>query len=499
MKRNRKEGLRYLNPGHLRRAVRRLGYQFSLWRYMGCFIGLGSAVGALALTFRLRFPYILIIGSVTACFVPGMFVMTYQNLYETKRFEDISAYMEQILYSFKRRAKILNALEDVFTLFEDGESKIYDAVQSAVKYIQNADSKGNIYKEAFSFIEKEYGCTRLYKIHDFLIEAEAVGGDFTITADILLDDRKRWIDRIYELQKEKRNIKTKVTIGIGLSFLIGAMTVFMMPKEFHVTDNRISQVVTTSMILLNMSIWYIAWRKLSKSLLQEEEGVEAQQIKKRYDYVMHKNPKKEQRKSWICMIIILPLVFMFASKKNVMGAIVAAAFAILLGTQSKRKYGASLRCVMREVEKVFPEWLMNMSLYLQSDNVHVSLAKSIPHAPTILQEELTALMERIDAQPDSVRPYLAFMNPLIIPDVTSAMKILYSMAEFGSSDANQQIGPLAERGIIMTDKTERLKGEDYIARVGFLVLLPMITGVMKMLADLALVVVYILSAVNTVG
>ena len=41
--------------------------------------------------------------------------------------------------------------------------------------------------------------------------------------------------------------------------------------------------------------------------------------------------------------------------------------------------------------------------------------------------------------------------------------------------------------------------EDYIAGISFLILLPMITGVLKMLADLALVVVYILSAVNHAG
>ena len=48
------------------------------------------------------------------------------------------------------------------------------------------------------------------------------------------------------------------------------------------------------------------------------------------------------------------------------------------------------------------------------------------------------------------------------------------------------------------DRAERLKEEDLMAGVGFLVLLPMITGVVKMLADLVLVILGILSVVNTI-
>ena len=59
------------------------------------------------------------------------------------------------------------------------------------------------------------------------------------------------------------------------------------------------------------------------------------------------------------------------------------------------------------------------------------------------------------------------------------------MAEFGAADIGGQISPLVERNAAMTDKAERLRAEDEIAGVSFLILLPMITGVIKMLADLA--------------
>ena len=500
MKKSRKKGrVKYWNPGYARQEVHRLGYRFSVRRYAEYLLGLFGCIAAFAWIFRLKVPCILIISAASVCFIPGIFIMTYRNAYEQKRFEDVTAYMEQILYSFKRRAKILTSLEDTLALFQKGESRLYDAISDAIRYIQNADAKENLYREAFSFIEKEYGCSRLYKIHDFLINAEEVGGDFDTSADILLNDRKLWIDRVYELQREKKSVKVKITIGIGLSFFICGMTVFMLPKEFAVTDQVISQAVTTLTILLNMLIWYIAQRKLSKSLILGEEGMEYEEVKRQYDYVMHRNLARERQKGYFQAGLVLPFIVYLGLKGKMLPAGLLTGFAVLIATQPGRRYRVSLKHVTRAVEKAFPEWLLSMSLQLQTDNVHVSLAKSIANAPELLKEELGTLLQKIEGEPDSVQPYLGFMKPVSLPDITSAMKVLYSMAEFGAADISRQIAPLVERNAAMTDKAERIRAEDEIAGISFLILLPMITGVVKMLADLALVVVYILSAVNSVA
>lgn len=500
-KRKRRNTARYAywNPRKVSGEIHRYGYHFSIRKYVGYFLVLFGGIAAFAYVFRLNLPCLLIICFAAACFVPGVFLMEYRNRYERKRFEDITAYMEQILYSFKRRAKILSSLEDTLVLFKEGESRLADGIWDAIQYIQTADAGRNIYREAFAYIEEEYGCSRLYKIHDFLIEAEEVGGNFDSSADILLNDRKLWIDRVYELQREKRNVKVKITIGIGLSFLICGMTVLMLPKEFEITENLISQAVTTITILLNMLIWYVAQKKLSKSLIGSEEGMEYDEIKKQYEYVMHRDMSRERQKGYFAGALTLPAIIFFGLQGNMTAAGVLAVFAALLATQPRRHYQVALKHVTRAVEKAFPQWLMSISLQLQTDNVHVSLAKSILNAPEILKEELNGLLDEIELEPDSVQPYLSFMERIPLPDVTSAMKVLYSMAEFGAVDIKGQIGPLVERNATMTDKAERLRVEDEIAGISFLILLPMITGVLKMLVDLGLVVVYILSAVSNIS
>ena len=103
--------------------------------------------------FQLQIFFSVIVMAAASIFVPTVFLMNYKNLYEEKKFEDLTAYMEQLLYSFKRRAKILTALEDTKLLFRQGESRLYNGIEYEIEHIQS-QSEGNIYQEAFSEIKK---------------------------------------------------------------------------------------------------------------------------------------------------------------------------------------------------------------------------------------------------------------------------------------------------------------------------------------------------------
>lgn len=498
-KKKRKKGvLQYWNPKLLNLEIQRCGYTFRASSYIKYLLAVYLGIAGFAYLFQLQLFFAGIVMIAASVFLPAVFLMNYKNLYEEKKFEDLTAYMEQLLYSFKRRAKILTALEDTKLLFVQGKSRLYDGIEYAVSHIQSAQSGGNLYEEAFFEIEKEYGCKRLYKTHDFLIKVERAGGNPDAAIEILLNDRKMWIDRIYGLQKEKKNIKIKVTIGIGLSLLICAMSILMLPREFHITQNPVSQAVTAATIILNMLIWYVAQKKLSGSLILSDEDTQTSEICEKYEYVVHGDRKREKIKYMIWGIAFAGSAIWLRDIAGTAAAAAAFGAAGWMMTQEKRKYRNARKAVVREVEKRFPEWLMNLSLQLQTDNVHVSLKKTISDAPQILKKDVIRLVEEIEQQPNSLHPYICFMKEFQIPDVLSAMKILYSMAAFGTGEMGNQIDALVQRNSVMMDRAERLKEEDMMAGVGFLVLLPMITGVVKMLADLVLVIIEILSVVNTI-
>lgn len=488
---------RYMNPKYLKEEIHCCGYHFTWRGYLKYLLFVYAGIGGCSYLFGLKSIYILTVLICCSFFVGHTFVIAYRNKYEQKKFADVTNYMEQLLYSFKRRAKILSSLQDTLALFPEGE--MHEDIEEAVTYIQNAETSGNIYEEAFQFIERDYACRRLSAVHRFLIQVEGMGGEFEESADLLLEDRKMWVDRVYELERDKKNVKIKVTIGIALSFLICLMAVKILPEQFAITEQPVSQLVTAAVVLMNLLIWYTAHKKLSGSLIQGDEETESKNLEKKYAVVMWEDLKKSKKKYIAAALLLLPAVPAIYLMGNRPLCIMTALFLVLIATQPKRRYRAAYKLILRETEKAFPDWLLGMALLLQTENVHVSLARSVKDCPFVLKEEVLRLNDGIMKEPDRIEPYIHFMEPFQIPDITSAMKMLYSMAEYGAGDVRKQIHGLMQRNFVLMDKAQRMRSEDYLSGMGALVLLPMITGTLKMLTDMALLVVSLLSVIQNVN
>ena len=149
--------------------------------------------------------------------------------------------------------------------------------------------------------------------------------------------------------------------------------------------------------------------------------------------------------------------------------------------------------MVREVDKAFPVWIMEISLLLQTDNPQVALTKSVDRAPYVLQESLQKLVSEMEKNPAAINPYLGFMTEFDLPDVQSFLRMLYSMSESGSEDFKKQIIFMVERNNRLLDKSERIINEDKTAGTGMLVLIPMVTGSLKMMTDLGVFLMSLLS------
>lgn len=493
--RKRRSFFPYLNPKNIVTEVHRYGYHFSVSSYIKFLLAAVIATGLVGYAFELQLPYILGLIGLCLFLLPGMILTTYHYLYEQKRFMDISNYMEQLLYSFKRRSKILSALIDTLALFPEGE--LHQAIVKAIYDIQNGEN--TVYEKAFSDIEM-CGCKRVETVHRFLINVERVGGSYEESADILLEDRNRWVDRTYASQKERQRIQRNMTIAIVLSFLIVGSTVWLLPKDFmDVLQNPASQLATTAVIAVNVLLWAYVHKKLAGEWMLEDQQVSFQSMKRYYGRVMKRTLEKEQRSAIVlavtCFVIAL-LCYFFT--RNVFYTLLLSMLSYLLWMHPKYKYRTARKRLTREVEKIFPEWMMSMALVLQTENVHVALARTTEQAPELLREELERLMQGLEREPNSIKPYLHFFEPLDIPDIASAMKMLYSMAEYGSGGAGKQIAALVKRNSMLMDKAESMKQEDYLAGMGFFILLPMVTGSAKMLVDMVLLIMNLLSFTKTI-
>ena len=194
-----------------------------------------------------------------------------------------------------------------------------------------------MYEEAFAIIEKDFGCKRMKKIHSFLRQVENAGGNIEESIEILLLDRNLWVDRITGLIMDKKKVNVNVTIAIGLSFVITAISLYMIPESFGIVSSVPSQISTMVVFLLNGLIWYIVQRTLSGSLLTADRDNPFEDLKRAYNIVMHDGIVKEEKKTFLIAGLMVvaagAITYIFS---NPMIGLPIAAFGIVLATQPKR-------------------------------------------------------------------------------------------------------------------------------------------------------------------
>lgn len=140
--------------------------------------------------------------------------------------------------------------------------------------------------------------------------------------------------------------------------------------------------------------------------------------------------------------------------------------------------------LVKEIKYAFPNWLLDIVLLLQSENVQVALQKSREHVPGVLREELFDLTDRLELQPESSEPYHLFLKEFSIPEVHSAMGILYSLSIGNSGNADKQISELVEKNLELLDDTEKELLRNSSSGMYLLFLLPVVVASFKLIVDM---------------
>ena len=260
-----------------------------------------------------------------------------------------------------------------------------------------------------------------------------------------------WTNRIFEYLKQKRTLKTKVTLSILFTLLLCSMIYLLGNKmNIDISKNNFVQIGTTFVICMDILIYYLSDKKMAKADFMEKP--------KRYDLAVKK------QKYWL--------------------SVKRGAKKVKFKSISKFKFNLDKKVISKQIEKDFPKWLLSLSLLLQNYNVQVAIEKSYDTAPLIIKPHIIELTEKLRMNPVGIEPYLSFMSEYTLPDVKTAMKALYSLSENGNGSSGDEIKELLERNHTMMDKAFRLENEDRLS--GFLILffMPQITGGIKLIVDM---------------
>lgn len=444
-----------MKPKLLWDELKRYGYVFSVKRGIlmyGMVVAFAIVCGKF---FRLDHMYLFLLCLWCACLFPFFLRNLYRNRYGQRQFVEINSYMEQFLYSFQKSGKILVTLKDVEKLFANGV--MHTRIQEAIAYIEDTYDEDRVEKKALAMIEREYPIHHVAMIHRFALQVEEKGGEYGEAIRLMLDARRMWADRSYELLKEKKRKRTQILISVLVSLLLCSVFVYVAERvSLSITGFAVVKVVTLLTLLLDLWILYVADRKLSMESM--DETYDEKELLRQYEKVKRSEEKKHAE----------------------------------LGTRIAKKN------VSRALQKMFPQWLLEVSLLLQSENVQVAIMESYDEAPVLMKPALRELIQKLQLRPTDMEPYLEFLQEYALPEVQSSMKMLYALSEGTGGNANNQISDIIRRNQLLLDQAQKMKNEDALGGLYALFLAPQLTGGAKMLVDMGMLF-YAMMATSALG
>ena len=444
-----------MKPKLLWDELKRYGYVFSVKRGIlmyGMVVAFAIVCGKF---FRLDHMYLFLLCLWCACLFPFFLRNLYRNRYGQRQFVEINSYMEQFLYSFQKSGKILVTLKDVEKLFANGV--MHTRIQEAIAYIEDTYDEDYVEKRALAMIEREYPIHHVAMIHRFALQVEEKGGEYGEAIRLMLDARRMWADRSYELLKEKKRKRTQILISVLVSLLLCSVFVYVAERvSLSITGFAVVKVVTLLTLLLDLWIFYVADRKLSMESM--DETYDEKELLRQYEKVKRSEEKKHAE----------------------------------LGTRIAKKN------VSRALQKMFPQWLLEVSLLLQSENVQVAIMESYDEAPVLMKPALRELIQKLQLRPTNMEPYLEFLQEYALPEVQSSMKMLYALSEGTGGNANNQISNIIRRNQLLLDQAQKMKNEDALGGLYALFLAPQLTGGAKMLVDMGMLF-YVMMATSALG
>ena len=286
--------------------------------------------------------------------------------------------------------------------------------------------------------------------------------------------------------KEREKMFRDIVLSVITSVAICGMVLYLPVMNLDISQNWLVQILTAVVIFMDGGI--LLWaQKFMKAdwLLMDRLGDEQEYEKKMQSFLSY-NPMKERRVSIVLGIgfALITLFCLFIGKTWL--ALLAAGLFLIFANQHKIGHALAEKSLKRYLASAFPNWLMDMVLLLQSENVQVALFKSLAHVPGVLRREVELLVHRLEADPEAAEPYHAFLEDFHMPEVYSTMSMLYSLSVGNSGNAEQQVSELIVKNQEMLDVAEEERMKNKNSGMYLLFLAPVITASVKLVVDMAI-------------
>ncbi len=426
-------------------------------------------------------------------FLPIVLIRGAKRRYYSQMFSLANNYMEQFLYSFKNNRTVLTTLTEAGIVFNEGD--FHEVLVKSIEHIRYEVKGEDPELEALKNINDFFGCEKVELIHSFVLNAQRQGGDISRSIFLLSKNRAMWAERICSLQKEYAGIKRNIAVALLATLFLCALPLYLLGGQFDISSDSVAQATGSALIVFCMWVFVKSEKRLCRNWIQGES--QAREMTKKFLQVREYDEEKEGKVSRILALIVGGIaVIGYIRFRSASVLLVIVGVELFFLNQHKIGHYLAKRKIAKEIEKQFPGWLMDLALLLQTDNVQVALRNSLETAPDVLSVSLQELVDRLEAEPDSIEPYYEFLKEYQNPDVQSMMKMLYSLSYGSTNEIENQIEELIARNTTTMDKAEKLMQEDQIVGMKLYILLPSLVAAFKLMIDMAILLMLFLEEVS---
>ena len=494
---------KYVSYSQLSRTVAGYGYEYSIKNHMGAVAVSLSAMSLAGLLFYLDWSKIFILGLVSIVVTGVIVVSQFAYMANNARFEALANYMEMMILCFKRKPKILAALEQTLE-YVRGHQEMEMAVERAISVIKDDYATDDVYRKAFDIIETAFPCSRLHTLHSFLLSVERESSiDYQESLDNLYFDIRSWITRTYQYQAELKSLKRKISIIIFLSVGIAAFFARLLHKAEVsmstettnvITGGALFQVSTLVFMLIFIVLYSVLQSKINGQwLINDMASRDDEKIERYLTFVDGFDPKRERRKSLVAALVCSPLLVAGVFMKNVIPLSMGACMILFCLMRPNMMYKSRKKQIERSLIREFPMWLREISVKLNNTVVVRAIEESVEDAATVLKGFLKGFVEKARANPTSITPYNEFLGKYCGAEMSTAFKTLYAVQSLSKDESRKYINDLVERNQTLIEKGERMRNEDSLAGVTFISLMPMLLMSFKLILDMGLLVAAFMS------
>ena len=155
--------------------------------------------------------------------------------------------------------------------------------------------------------------------------------------------------------------------------------------------------------------------------------------------------------------------------------------------------------LMYEIESANRQLSSLQGILAAKNKEVVSLHAQLIERDVLLKQAAVCISEAISLcrqQADHTKEAHNFLKDYDLPDVHSAMRMLYALSNGGYGNSEKQLSQILKRNQELLDKAEREQNQDSLAGLYALFLAPALTGAGKMMIDMTAFLVVFLASVH---